>query len=333
MSTIKIAINGFGRIGRLSLRALLPNDQCQVVAINDLADNRTLAHLFKYDTAQGQFMGDVGFDEDHISVNGQSIKVFAERDPAQLPWNDLGVELVIECTGIFRNREGASKHLEAGAKKVVISAPAKGDIKTIVLGINDDLLTKEDDIISNASCTTNCLAPMLQVLHDRFEIQKGFVTTVHAYTADQRMQDAPHSDLRRARSAPNNIVPTSTGAAQAVGKVLPHLAGKLHGSALRVPVIDGSLTELTCLIKTAVDGEEINRTFKEAADNRLKGILAYTEEPLVSADIIGNPHSCIFDAGLTNTLDNMVKITGWYDNEFGYATRIADLTAKLCQLF
>ena len=328
MST-KIGINGFGRIGRLSFRALLEKGNVEVAAINDLTDTHTLAHLLKYDSNHGKFPGTVEADDSNIIVNGKAIPVYAERDPENLPWSDLGVELVLESTGFFLDRDGAGKHLKAGAKKVVISAPAKGDIPTVVLGVNEDTLTGDETILSNASCTTNCLAPMAKVLDDSFGIEKGYITTVHAYTSDQRLQDAPHRDLRRARAGAVSIIPTSTGAAKAVGLVLPHLNGKLDGIAMRVPTPTGSLTDFTCVVKRDVTAEEVNNAMKVAANGAMKGILEYTEDPIVSIDIVGNPHSNIFDSKLTSASGNLVKIVGWYDNEAGYSHRAADLISKL----
>lgn len=327
---MKVAINGFGRIGRLTFRNLLKNEDIEVVAINDLTDNDTLAHLLRYDSAHGRFPGDVSVEGEFIIVNGTKIAALSERDPEKLPWGDMGVDIVLESTGIFRDEAGAGKHLTAGAKKVIISAPAKGGIKTVVLGVNDDTLTGEEKILSNASCTTNCLAPVAKVLHDSFGgIQKGFITTIHAYTADQRLQDAPHSDLRRARAAAVNIVPTTTGAAKAVGLVLPDLKGRLDGNAVRVPTITGSMTDLTCILGREVSVEEINKAMKEASEGPMKGVLAYTEDPIVSSDVIGDPHSSIFDALSTNVNGNMVKVLSWYDNEAGYSARTADLIAKV----
>lgn len=324
---MKIAINGFGRIGRLAFKCLLEKDNVEVVAINDLTDNATLAHLLKYDSVQGRFDGTVSSTDSHIVVNGKSIRATAERNPENLPWAELGVDVVLESTGIFRDEAGASKHLTAGAKKVVISAPAKGDIKTVVLGVNADTLTGDETIVSNASCTTNCLAPMVKVLDDLYGVESGFMTTIHAYTSDQRLQDAPHSDLRRARAAALSIIPTSTGAAKAVGLVLPHLQGKLNGNSMRVPTPTGSATDFVVTLKKEVSAEEVNAAFKKASENELNGILEYTEDPLVSVDIIGNPHSCIFDSQSTMAQGNTVKILGWYDNEAGYSNRIADLIA------
>ena len=329
MSKTKVAINGFGRIGRLTFRALLNKDNVEVVAINDLTDPHTLAHLLRYDSAHGKFDGQVVATDNSLTVNGHEIKVTAERDPAALPWSAYGVSVVLESTGHFLDAAGAGKHIEAGAKKVVISAPAKGSVKTIVLGVNDEELTEDVQIVSNASCTTNCLAPMAKVLDDTFGIEKGYITTVHAYTSDQRLQDAPHKDLRRARAAALNIVPTSTGAAKAVGLVLPHLQGKLDGKAMRVPVITGSLTDLTVVLKNDATVEQINAAMKSAGETGMKGVLEYSEEPLVSSDIIGNPHSCIFDSGLTSANGKLVKVIGWYDNEAGYSARAADLISRL----
>ena len=329
MGKTKVAINGFGRIGRLSLRTLLNKKDIDIVAINDLTDGSTLAHLFKYDSIQGSFDGVVNFEDNTLQVGNEKMKVYAKRNPEDLPWAELGVDIVVECTGIFRDEAGAGKHLTAGAKRVVISAPAKGDIPTVVLGVNEDIITDDMKIISNASCTTNCLAPMAKVLDDAFGIEKGFITTIHAYTSDQNIQDAPHSDLRRARAAALSMIPTTTGAAVAVGKVLPNLNGKLDGNAVRVPTPSGSITDLVAVLKKDVTAKEVNDVMKKAADNELKGILEYTTEPLVSVDIVGNTHSCIFDSEFTNTQDKLVKVMGWYDNEMGYAARIGDLVAHL----
>ncbi|MCU0446923.1 MAG: type I glyceraldehyde-3-phosphate dehydrogenase [Microscillaceae bacterium] len=328
MSKIKVAINGFGRIGRLSYRALLQKTEVEVVALNDLTDTATLAHLLKYDSVHGRFAGTVSHDAENLIVNGTKIRVYAERDPSKLPWASLGIDVVLESTGRFVDEAGAGMHLTAGAKKVIISAPAKGNIPTVVLGVNEDTLKGDEKIISNASCTTNCLAPMAKVLDDVFGIEKGYITTIHAYTQDQNLQDGPHSDLRRARAAALSIVPTSTGAAKAVGLVLPHLKGKLDGTAMRVPTPDGSLTDLTVILKKEVTAAEINAAMKQAAETTLKGILEYTEDEIVSADIVGNPHSCIFDAKLTSVNGTLAKIVGWYDNEAGYSARVADLIAK-----
>ena len=327
MAKTRIAINGFGRIGRVTFRNLLKNENVEVVAINDLTDNATLAHLLKYDSIHGGFGGSVSSDAEYLHVNGLKIHALAERDPKNLPWGKMGIDVVIESTGRFTDYESASMHLQAGAKKVIISAPATGELTTIVLGVNDGEIKPEINIYSNASCTTNCLAPMAKVLDEAFGLESGFMQTVHAYTADQNLQDAPHKDLRRARAAAYSIVPTSTGAAKAVGLVLPHLKGKLNGSSLRVPIPDGSITDFTATLKKPATVEEINAAFKAAADGPLKGILEYTEDPIVSIDIVGNKHSCIYDSGLTIVLGNTVKILGWYDNEAGYSARLADLVA------
>ena len=325
----KVAINGFGRIGRLSFRQLLNKDGVEICAINDLTSVETLAHLLKYDSIHGRFPGEVRVEGGHLVVNGKTIHVSAERDPAALPWGDLGCDVVVESTGVFRDPEGAGKHITAGARKVVISAPAKGGVKTVVLGVNDDVLTDEDTILSNASCTTNCLAPMAKVLNDNFGLEQGYITTIHAYTSDQRIQDAPHSDLRRARAAAMSMIPTTTGAAVAVGLVLPELKGKLDGVAVRVPTPTGSVTDLVATLSREVTAEEVNAAMKAAADGPMKGILEYTEDPIVSADIVGNPHSNIFDAGMTSAQGNMVKVFGWYDNEMGYSARVADLVKRI----
>ncbi len=329
MTAQRVAINGFGRIGRLTLRQLLKKNGIDIVAVNDLTDVDTLAHLFKWDSVHGKYPGTVEVKNGHLVIDGDTIEVFSERNPADLPWAKLNVDVVIESTGVFVDRAGAGKHIEAGAKKVVISAPAKGDITTVVLGVNEEVLAQNDNIISNASCTTNCLAPMVKVLDDAFGVEKGYITTIHAYTADQRIQDAPHKDLRRARAAAMSMIPTTTGAASAVGLVLPKMKGKLDGSAIRVPTPDGSLTDLTAILSKEVTAEEINAAMKAAADGPLKGILEYTDEPLVSIDIVGNTHSCIFDSSLTSANGTLVKILGWYDNEVGYSSRVADLVVKL----
>ncbi|MAB74204.1 MAG: type I glyceraldehyde-3-phosphate dehydrogenase [Flavobacteriales bacterium] len=325
----RIAINGFGRIGRLAFRQLVSRPAFQVVAINDLTDVETLAHLLKYDSIHGLFPGDVAVSNGNLVVNGQEIQITAERNPADLPWGASQVDLVVESTGVFADAEKASAHLTAGAGKVIISAPAKGDLKTVVLGVNDDILTADDRIVSNASCTTNCLAPMAKVLNDTFGLETGYITTIHAYTADQRLQDAPHKDLRRARAAALSMIPTSTGAAKAVGLVLPELAGKLDGMAVRVPTPTGSVTDLTATLKTEATAEQVNAALKAAAEGPMKGILQYCEDPIVSVDIVGNTHSCIIDAALTKCTGNLVKVFGWYDNEAGYATRVVDLAERL----
>jgi glyceraldehyde 3-phosphate dehydrogenase len=325
----RIAINGFGRIGRMCLRSMVNDNGLEVVAINDLTDVKTLAHLFKYDSVHGKFQGTIAFEEHALIVNGKRIEVHAQKDPSQLPWAALGIDIVIESTGIFTDSDGAGKHLTAGARKVVISAPATGQVKTIVLGVNDDQLSQEDTIVSNASCTTNCLAPVVKVLNEHFGIVKGYITTVHAYTADQRLHDAPHKDLRRARAAGLSMVPTSTGAAKAVGLVLPELKGKLDGVAVRVPTPDGSLTDLVVEVSRPVTKEEVNAAIQHAAENEMKGILEYCTDPIVSMDVVGNRHSSIFDAALTSTNGNMVKIMTWYDNEAGYSQRVVDLVNKM----
>lgn len=332
---IRLGINGFGRIGRLVLRAILERkpDVFEIVGINDLTDAATLAHLFKYDSVHGIFPGTVVVEGNAIVIDGTAIPVSSERDPKNLPWGELNTDVVVESTGVFRTRETAGYHLEAGAKKVVISAPAKGAVDaTVVLGVNDDILTGDEKVISNASCTTNCLAPMVKVLDDAFGVVKGFMTTVHAYTADQRIQDAPHSDLRRARAAAYSIIPTTTGAAKAVGLVLPHLDGKLDGFALRVPIPDGSLTDFTVELEKEASRDEIDAAFQAAAAGPMDGVLEYSTAPLVSADIVHNPHSCIFDAPSTMVSGKMVKVVGWYDNEWGYANRTVDMTEKLHNL-
>ena len=325
----RIAINGFGRIGRLAFRQLVIRPDFQVISINDLTDVETLAHLLKYDSIHGLFPGEVSVSNGNLVVNGSEIQISAERNPADLPWGSQNIDLVVESTGVFADAEKASAHLTAGASKVIISAPAKGDLKTVVLGVNDDILAADDRIVSNASCTTNCLAPMAKVLNDTFGLEKGYITTIHAYTADQRLQDAPHRDLRRARAAALSMIPTSTGAAKAVGLVLPELAGKLDGMAVRVPTPTGSVTDLTATLKTEATAEQVNAALKAAAEGPMKGILQYCEDPIVSVDIVGNTHSCIVDAALTKCSGNLVKVFGWYDNEAGYATRVVDLAERL----
>lgn len=332
MAKVKVGINGFGRIGRLVMRSILElqSENVEVVGINDLTDAKTLAHLFKYDSAQGKFDGEVYTDGNALVINGQKIGVSAERDPADLKWDERGAEVIIESTGLFRDDKTAGKHLEAGAKKVIISAPAKGDVQTIVLGVNDEEIDKSNNIFSNASCTTNCLAPMVKVLDDNFGgVQQGFMTTIHAYTGDQGLVDGPHKDLRRARAAAVNIIPTTTGAAAAVGLVLPHLDGKLDGGAVRVPVVTGSLTDFTAVVGEDTTADDVLAAFKKAADGDMKGILEYTDEDLVSSDIIGNPHSCIFDSGTIKVDGNLVKVIGWYDNEAGYSARTAELITRI----
>ena len=333
MGKIKIAVNGFGRIGRVFTRIAQLNPEIEIVAINDLTDSKTLAHLYKYDSVHGVAPHSVGHTADSIIIAGKPIRIFSEKSPDKLPWGELGVDFVIESTGHFLDIETCSLHLKAGAKKVIITAPAKGDdIKSIVMGVNDQILNAADNIVSNASCTTNCTAPLIKVLHERWGIEQGFLNTVHAYTGDQRLHDSPHKDLRRARAAANSIIPTSTGAAKAITQIFPQLKGKLGGSSMRVPVIDGSITEITCVLKQHASVEEINAAFKMAAAAELKGILEYTEDPIVSTDIIGNAHSCIFDAELTSVVGNMVKVLGWYDNEYGYSSRLIDLAIKMAAL-
>lgn len=331
MAKIKVAINGFGRIGRLTFKALLAQGNVDIVAINDLTDVKTLVHLLRYDSVHGRFGDKVQITDTGFTVNGDAIKVFAERDPSQLPWSDLGVDVVLESTGRFTDEAGASKHLQAGAKRVIISAPAKGNIPTVVIGVNDKSLNGQETIISNASCTTNCLAPMVKVLHENFGVEKGFINTIHAYTQDQNLQDGPHSDLRRARAAAVNIVPTSTGAAKAVGLVLPELKGKLDGISMRVPVPDGSVTDFTAVLSRDVTIEEVNNALRKAAESDMKGVIEFCEDPIVSTDIVGNLHSCIFDSLLTMASGRLVKVVGWYDNEAGYSARTADLISKVAQ--
>lgn len=326
----RIAINGFGRIGRLTLRNLLKRTDVQVVAINDLTDAPTLAQLFKFDSSQGKFAGEVRAEGESIVIDGKAIPCYAQKDPAQLPWAALGVDVVLECTGIFLDRAKAGLHLQAGAKRVLLSAPPKdNDIPTLVLGVNEQTLNPNETIISNASCTTNCLAPVAQIILDNWGIEKGFMSTIHAYTADQKLQDAPHKDWRRARTAAVNIVPTSTGAAKALKYVIPALAGKIAASSLRVPVASGSVVELVCLTSKPAPAEEVNAAFKAAAQGKLKGILEYSEDELVSTDIIGNPHSSIFDSKLTLWHDGLLKVTSWYDNEAGYSARLAEMAARV----
>lgn len=331
--SVKIGINGFGRIGRNYLRAALAKgSDLEIVAVNDLTDNKTLAHLLKYDSITGRLDATVELDGDNIVVNGKPIKVLEERDPANLGWGDLGVDIVIESTGRFTKADDARKHLQAGAKKVIISAPATGEDATFVMGVNEHLYNAETDhIISNASCTTNCLAPLAKVFNDEFGIERGLMTTVHAYTADQNLQDGPHSDLRRARAAAINIVPTSTGAAKAIGLVLPELKGKLDGFALRVPVPTGSITDLTVTASRPVTVDEIKAAYKRAAEGPLKGILKYTEDDIVSTDIVSDPHSSIFDSGLLRVIGDQVKLSSWYDNEWGYSNRLVDLTEYVAE--
>ena len=335
MKKIRVAINGFGRIGRITCRAMLKNENMELVALNDLSCPATLGHLFKYDSVHRTFPGEVSWDDDHIIINGRKIRVYKEEDPGKLPWKELGIDVVIESTGLFATKEGAIRHVtESGARKVIISAPAKGEpdgVPYVVLGVNDHVIRKEDVIISNSSCTTNNVAPLIMILDKLWGIEKGFITTVHSYTRDQNLLDAPHKDLRRARAAAYSIVPTTTGAAKAATHIFPHLEGNLGGAGIRVPVPDGSLTDLTCTLAKPTSMKEINAVFKEAAETYLKGILEYTEDPIVSVDIIGNTHSAIFDAGLTAVLgdkNKLVKVVAWYDNEVGYAHRLVELVEK-----
>jgi glyceraldehyde 3-phosphate dehydrogenase len=333
MTKIKVAINGFGRIGRLTFRALQAYENIEVVALNDLTDAKTLAHLLKYDSIHGRYPGQVSAEENCIVVDGKKYMVYAEKDPSLLPWKDLGVHVVVESTGVFRNREKLQKHLDAGAKKIVLTVPAdkKTDVdRTIVLGVNNQDLRPEDRILSNASCTTNCLAPVAKVLHDNFGIKRGIMNTIHSYTNDQIILDAPHKDLRRARAAALSIIPTSTGAAKAIGLVIPELDGKLDGLAMRVPTPDGSVVDLTCELNRDVTKEEINEAIKKAAEGPMKGILEYCTDPIVSVDIVGNPHSSVFDSKLTQVMGgSLVKVISWYDNEYGYSQRVAQLVAML----
>jgi glyceraldehyde 3-phosphate dehydrogenase len=335
MGIIKTGINGFGRIGRLTYRALMTRPNVEVVAINDLTDAATLAHLLKYDSVHGRFPGAISVEGEFLVVNGKKIRVMAERDPANLHWGKLGVEIVVESTGIFRNREKMGKHLTAGARKVLLSVPADNpeDVDlTVVLGVNDRLIASGMQLISNASCTTNCLAPVAKVLNDRFGIAKGLMNTIHSYTNDQIILDAPHKDLRRARAAAMSMIPTKTGAAKAIGLVIPELEGKLDGFAVRVPTPDGSLVDLTCQLNTNTTKDEVNAAMKSAAEGAMKGILEYCSDPVVSVDIVGNPHSSIFDSLLTKVLGgNFVKIVSWYDNEYGYSCRMADLVEKIAK--
>ena len=335
MTRIKVAINGFGRIGRITFRKLIEDKNIEVIAINDLADSTILAHLLKYDSVHGRFPGTVMHNGDHLLVNGQRVAVLSEADPGRLPWKELGIDVVVESTGQFVTRQDAIRHVtESGARKVIISAPTKTeseDVKYVVLGVNDHIIDKNDVIISNSSCTTNNVAPLIMILDENWGIERAFITTVHSYTKDQNLLDAPHKDLRRARAAATSIVPTTTGAAKAATRIFPHLSHNLGGAGIRVPVPDGSLTDLTCILKHCTTREEINQKFKEASEGRLKGILEYTEDPIVSVDIIGNTHSAVFDAGLTAVLgdkNKLVKVVAWYDNEMGYATRLVELIEK-----
>ncbi|HMG11164.1 MAG TPA: type I glyceraldehyde-3-phosphate dehydrogenase [Mucilaginibacter sp.] len=330
---MKIAINGFGRIGRIFLRNILDKPDIQVVAINDLTDTQTLAHLFKYDSVHRGFKGTVKFDADNLLVNDRQIKVLAERDPLALPWKALDIDLVIESTGKFTSRQGAEMHLTAGAKQVIISAPSTDkNVPTVVLAVNDGQIDLRSPVLSNASCTTNNVAAMVKILDENWGIIDGYITTIHSMTGDQNLHDAPHKDLRRARAASASIIPTTTGAAKAITAIFPHLEGRLGGAGIRVPVLNGSLTDFTCSLKKQPTIHEINLAFKQAADGPMKSVLEYTEDPIVSIDILGNPHSCIFDAQLTSIVGGLVKVVGWYDNEMGYSNRLADLVEKIAQL-
>jgi glyceraldehyde 3-phosphate dehydrogenase len=329
---MNIAINGFGRIGRTFLRIALQRD-LNVVAINDLTAPATLAHLFKYDSVHGVFKGEVSFEKDALLIDGKRIEIYANPDPAQLPWKNLAIDLVIESTGKFTNQLGAGLHLKAGAKQVIISAPASDkEIPMVVIGVNDNLINLKSPILSNASCTTNNVAPMVKILDENWGIKDGYITTVHSMTGDQNLHDAPHNDLRRARAASSSIIPTSTGAAKAITNIFPHLDGKLGGAGIRVPVLNGSLTDFTCILKKKTTINEINFAFEEASKGTLKFILQYTQDPIVSIDVIDNPHSCIFDSQLTSIVGDLVKVVGWYDNESGYANRMADLVGKIRDL-
>lgn len=332
---MRIAINGFGRIGRTVFRLLTQHPTIEVIAINDLSDTETLAHLLKYDSVHGNFSGTISSDKNHLIVNNKAIQVFAESDAVTLPWNNLEIDLVLECTGKFLTQELATKHLNAGAKRVLLSAPTPDkNIPTVVLGVNDDDIDWESKIISNASCTTNNVAAMVKVLDDFWGIKEGYITTVHSMTGDQNLHDAPHRDLRRARAASSSIIPTTTGAAKAITSIFPHLEGNLGGAGIRVPVLNGSLTDFTCILKKQPNSvDEINEAFKQVADGNLKNILEYTEDPIVSVDIINNPHSCIFDSKLTSIVGGMIKVVGWYDNEFGYASRLVDVVLKISKKY
>ena len=327
---VNVGINGFGRIGRLVFRRILKRGGFNVVGINDITDAKTLAYLLKYDSVHGVFEGDVKAEDNAIIVDGKRYRVSAEKDPSKLPWKELAAQIVIEGTGIFTSREKLQPHIAAGAKKVLLTAPAKDEIDaTVVLGVNDAVLKGTEQFVSNASCTTNCLAPMVKVLHTTFGVEQGFMTTIHSYTNDQRLLDLPHKDLRRARAAAMSIIPTTTGAARTVGKVIPELKGKLDGFSLRVPTPDASITDFVCTLKKPATKEQVNEAMKQAAAGPMKGILQYTEDELVSTDIIGNPHSCIFDSKLTMAMGNTVKVFGWYDNEWGFSCRVVDLLAKI----
>ena len=330
MSKIKVAINGFGRIGRVFTRAVMNHASIELVAINDLVDTSTLAHLLKYDSVHGKLSNEVSSDESSISIDGKPIKVYSLKDPEKLPWGELEIDIVIESTGVFRSMDGAKKHVIAGAKKVIISAPATdSEVKTIVMGINDELIDGTELVLSNASCTTNCAAPMVKVIDDLFSIENGYITTTHAYTSDQNIHDAPHKDMRRSRAAANSIIPTSTGAAKAIGKIFPSLSGKLEGIGVRVPVLNGSMTDIICNVSKTPSIEQLQKAFKELSEGSMNSILEYTEDPIVSTDIIGNTNSCIIDAQLINVSKNTVRVIGWYDNEAGYSNRIIDLVKRI----
>lgn len=332
MSKIRVAINGFGRIGRVSLGRMLQFPDIEIVAINDLADAKTLVHLLKYDSIHGKFPFPIDLNNSILSLKGQNIELLSEPDPMKLPWKKLGVDLVLECTGKLTTAAKANQHLISGAKRVVISAPCVDkDIPSVVIGVNDSILKKEHKIISNASCTTNNVAPMIKILNDHWKVQEGYITTVHSYTGDQNLHDGPHKDLRRARAASQSIIPTTTGAAKAITMIFPELDGKLGGAGIRVPVPNGSLTDFTCVLNKKCTVEEINEVFKNAANTYMKGVLEYTEDPIVSVDVVNNSHSCIFDAQLTSIVGNLVKVVGWYDNEFGYSSRLAELVQKISE--
>lgn len=329
---LRVAINGFGRIGRITLRTLLQKSGIELVAVNDLGDTETLAHLLKYDSVHGCFPGEIISQANGLLINSKAVKVYTESNPLNLPWKDLAIDLVIESTGKFTTREKASLHLQAGAKQVIISAPSPDkDIPTVVMGVNDSKLNLQSTILSNASCTTNNVAPMVKILDDNWDIVNGYITTVHSMTGDQNLHDAPHKDLRRARAASASIIPTTTGAAKAITTIFPHLANKLGGAGIRVPVLNGSLTDFTCILKKQTSVDEINVAFKLASEGFLKNILEYTSDPIVSIDILNNPHSCIFDSKLTSIVGGLVKVVGWYDNEFGYSSRLADLVETLAK--
>ena len=326
MEKIKVAINGFGRIGRVFTRALTKHESIELIAINDLVDAETLAYLLKYDSIHGLNENDIVCSGDSISINNSAVKVYSERDPEKLPWKELGIDVVIESTGFFRDFKGASRHITAGANKVIISAPSSdAEVKTIVVGVNDHIIDGSEKILSNASCTTNCAAPMIKVIQEMCKIKTGYITTTHAYTGDQNIHDAPHKDLRRSRAAAKSIIPTTTGAAKAIGKIFPELNGKLEGCGIRVPVLNGSLTDIICVVEKPISIAELNKALLKASEGSLKSVLSYTQDPIVSNDIIGNPYSCIVDAGLTAVKDNTVRVVGWYDNEFGYSNRLIDL--------